>query len=205
MNPSPSVGVDIKLWLIVHNYSRYLADGRWTDSANQMWYYLGYVKYIYSQNWQYISFPNKCFMVTACISTFNRKQKMLTATTLTSYNFQRYISNVVYIIISGANLSIDLRRRTTPAPRQPLNFLWYKPQISLIFAKIADLFDLRPQTPIRSFAPGPRWGDFRPPNGAPRSQNPEYATANCQGGIGMFNLIILYESTIYKNVINNLN
>jgi len=138
------------------------ADGRWTDSANQIWYYLGYVKHIYSQNWRYISFPNKCFLVTACILTQNRKCSLILYWRVTY--FQRYDCNVEYIFISGANLSIDLRRKTTPAPRQPLNFLWYKPQISLIFAKIADLLRASPPNPHQELFPWTPLGDFCPPD-----------------------------------------
>jgi len=65
-----------------------------------------------------------------------------------------------YIFLFQEQTCLDRRRRTTPAPRQPLNFLWYKRQISLIFAKIVNLLGASPRNPHQELCPWTPLGDF---------------------------------------------
>jgi len=97
-------------------------------------------------------------------------------TILTSYLFPMILMS--YIFLFQEQTCLDLRRRTTPAPSQPLNFLWYKPKISLIFAKIADLLGAKPPNASPEALPWTRWRTevTQTPNGAPRPQIPRYAT-----------------------------
>jgi len=115
--------------------------------------------YIYSQNWRYISFPNKCFLVTACILTQNRKCSLQLYWRVTYFHW--YDCNVVYIFISGANLSRPAQEShfcTPPALKFPMIY-------ASNFTHIC-----KNRWPFKGFAPKPHqelcpWtplGDFRP-------------------------------------------